>query len=175
MFDKRKIIIMKKTIYFLTVVLFVSACNSEFSSEETNNNISKIFEKNCETVISYETAFCQENIDYEKFYSENAIIKGTILGDKDSLYVDDRKVAHQELWQKYDFSMSPLDPLPGVNVETKEMDGSVRFYFDWTVNNTENGNSITLPLYMSIDFDNDGKINFYQYFGDLSAAISSIE
>ena len=32
--------------------------------------------------ISYENAFCQENIDYEKFYSEKAIIKGTMLGDK---------------------------------------------------------------------------------------------
>ena len=38
-----------------------------------------------------------------------------LLGDKDSMFVSDRKIAHQELWKKYDFSMSPLDPLPGVN------------------------------------------------------------
>ena len=60
---------MKKTIYLLTIILFFSACNSEAPVEEKNDNISKIFEKNCETVIAYETAFCQENIDYEKFYS----------------------------------------------------------------------------------------------------------
>ena len=138
---------MKKTIYFLIVVLFVSACNSEVSVEVTNDNVSKIFEKNCETVIAYESAFCQENIDYEKFYSDKAIIKGTILGDKDSMYVADRKIAHQELWQKYDFSMSPLNPLPGVNPETKKMDGSVRMYFDITITLTENGNSITTVSY----------------------------
>ena len=59
---------------------------------------------------------------YENFliYSDKAIIKGTILGDKDSMYVADRKLAHQELWKKYDFSMPPLNPLPGVNpVEEK--------------------------------------------------------
>ena len=90
--------------------------------------------------------------------------------------LNDRISSHKEMWAKYDFAISDsIIFLPGVNEETKEIDGSVRFYFDWTVNNTENGNSITLPVYMSIDFDNDGKIDFYQYFGDLfSRAISSI-
>ena len=80
------------------------------------------------------------------------------------------------MWTKYDFAISDsINFLPGVNAETKEKDGSVRFYFDWTVSNTENGKSITLPLYMSFDFDNNGKINFYQFFGDISAGISSID
>tara|TARA_B100001758_G_scaffold226267_1_gene218844 strand:+ start:164 stop:694 length:531 start_codon:yes stop_codon:yes gene_type:complete len=175
MFDKLKIKTMKKTIYFLTIILFVIACNSEVSVEVKNDNVSKIFKKNCETVIAYETAFCQENIDYEKFYSDKAIIKGTILGDKDSMYVADRKIAHQVLWQKYDFSMSPLDPLPGVNSKTKEMDGSVRMYFDITITSTENGKTVTIPMYNSFDFDEEGKILFLQYYGDFTAAFLSLE
>ena len=166
---------MKNIIYSLSVMIFTSACNSEFSVEVTNDNISKIFEKNSETVIAYEEAFCQENIDYEKFYSENAVIKGTILGDKDSMYVADRKVAHKELWQKYDFSMSPLDPLPGVNLETKKMDGSVRMYFDITIKLSENGKSVTIPMYNSFDFDDEGKILYLQYYGDFTAAFLSLE
>ena len=40
------------------------------------------------------------------------------------------------MWTKYDFAISDsINFLPGVNAETKEMDGSVRFYFDWTVSN----------------------------------------
>ena len=167
--------IMKKNIYLFTVILFAFACNSEVSFPVANDNISKIFEKNCETVISYEAAFCEENIDYERFYSDKAIIKGTLLGDKDSMYVADRKLAHQELWQKYDFSMSPLDPLPGVNPETKEMDGSVRMYFDCTITLTETGKSVTIPMYNSFDFDNEGKILFLQYYGDFTAAFLSLE
>ena len=45
---------MKKIIYLLSVVIFTYACNSEVSVEVTNDNISKIFEKNSETVLTYE-------------------------------------------------------------------------------------------------------------------------
>ena len=166
---------MKKIIFFVAAIIFTSACNSDVSVEVTNDNISKIFKKNCETVLAYETAFCKENIDYEKFYSDKAIIKGTILGDNDSMYVADRKVAHQELWKKYDFSMSLLDPLPGVNTETKKMDGSVRMYFDITITLTEKGKSVTIPMYNSFDFDDEGKILFLQYYGDFTAAFLSLE
>ena len=166
---------MKKTIYVLSIMIFVSSCNSNVSDEVSNDNFSKIFEENSNTVIAYEEAFCKENIDYEKFYSEKAVIKGTILGDKDSLFVADRKVAHKELWQKYDFSMSPLDPLPGVNLETKKMDGSVRMYFDITITLSENGNSVTIPMYNSFDFDDEGKILYLQYYGDFTAAFLSLE
>ena len=152
---------MKKTIYLLTVILCISACNTEVAVEVTNDKESEIFEKNCETVRLYESAFCQESIDYEKFYSDNAIIKGTTLGAKDSMNVADRKAAHQEMWQKYDFSISqPLNLLPGVNPETKKMDGSVRMYFNLTITLTENENSITIPMYESYDFDDEGKILF---------------
>ena len=50
MFDKLKIIIMKKTIYLLTIILFFSACNSKAPVEEKNDSISKIFEKVIETL-----------------------------------------------------------------------------------------------------------------------------
>ena len=47
--------------------------------------------------------------------------------------VEDRKSAHKEMWTKYDFSFSDsIVFLPGVNVETKEIDGSVRFYCDFS-------------------------------------------
>ena len=166
---------MKKTIYFLFVIFFFAACNFKDPSIAESENIFKVYEKNCETVLAYENAFCQENIDYEKFYSEKAIIKGTMLGDKDSMFVADRKIAHQELWKKYDFSMSPLDPLPGVNPETKKMDGSVRMYFDITITLTENGNFVTMPMYNSFDFDDEGKILYLQYYGDFTSAFLSLE
>ena len=166
---------MKKTIYLLFTIFFFAACNFKDPSIAESENIFKIYEKNCETVLAYENAFCQENIDYEKFYSEKAIIKGTMLGDKDSMFVADRKIAHQELWKKYDFSMSPLDPLPGVNPETKKMDGSVRMYFDITITLTENGKSVTMPMYNSFDFDDEGKILYLQYYGDFTSAFLSLE
>ena len=167
---------MKKTIYLLAVIICISACNTSVDVEVTNDKVSTIFEKNCETVKEYDKAFCKEDVDYEKFYATNAIVKGTTFGAKDSMNVEDRKVAHQEMWQKYDFSTSqPLNLLPGVNPETKEMDGSVRTYLNLTITLTENEKSITIPMYESYDFDEDGKIVFYQFYGDLTSAILSLE
>ena len=167
---------MKKTIYLLATIICIFACNRSVEVEVTNDKVSVIFEKNCETVKEYEDAFCKENVDYEKFYAANAIVKGTTLGAKDSMNVEDRKVIHQEMWQKYDFSISqPLNLLPGVNPETKEVDGSVRMYFNLTITLTENERSITIPMYESYDFDEDGKIVFLQYYGDLTSAILSLE
>ena len=169
----------------LAIVLMISLFIGNLTTNNDSNiisaninsddKISDIFDKNCKTVIEYEKAFCNEDIDYEKFYSDKAIIKGTTLGSKDSMNVSDRKVAHQEMWQKYDFSMSqPLNQLPGVNPETKKMDGSVRMYFDITITLTENGKSITIPMYNSFDFDDEGKIIFLQYYGDFTSAFLSL-
>jgi len=86
------------------------------------------------------------------------------------------------MWEKYEFFVSyPLNILPGVNPETKKMDGSARMYARLTVTLKEKGKSledrksVIIPIYESFDFDENGKILFYQYYGDLTAAISSLE
>ncbi len=70
----------------------------------------------------YVKSFCAENIDYDKFYAENAIIRGTTLGEFNmELNIEDRKIAHKQMWEKYDFSvLEPLNILPGVNAELKK-------------------------------------------------------
>ena len=90
--------------------------------------------------------------------------------------VQDRISTHKQMWSKYDFKISDsIEYLPGVNAKTKQIDGSVRFYFDWTTINSENNKSITIPLYMSFDFDDEGRFVYLQFFGDISSAISSLE
>ena len=159
---------MKKTIYFLSVIICMSSCT---------NTSDDLFNKNCETVRDYVKSFCAENIDYDKFYAENAIIRGTTLGEFNmELDVEDRKIAHKQMWEKYDFNvLEPFDILPGVNAETKELDGSARMYTNLQVTLTENQRSIIIPMYESYDFDENGKIQVFQYFGDFTAALLSLE
>ena len=166
---------MKNSILVIIAALLFS-CNSQNETNFKCANSEQIFLTNCITTQAYLNDFVNESIDYKKYFNDTCKVRGTYFNSQGSMSLNERIFSHKEMWAKYDFTISDsIKFLPSFNKETKEMDGSVRFYFDWTVNNTENGNSITLPLYMSIDFDNDGKINFYQYFGDLSAAISSIE
>lgn len=165
---------MKKILFLLIVVAIVVSCSTPQS--QTNDSTLEIFLKNCETVKEYEEAFCQESVDYDRFYADNAIVKGTTLGAKDSMNVEDRKIAHKDMWEKYDFELSdPLNFLPGVSPETKEMDGSVRMYFNLTVTLSETQKKITIPMYESYDFDSEGKILFLQYYGDLTSALLSLE
>ena len=166
---------MKNLIILFSAALLFS-CNSQNETIKTSEVADQKFLTNCSTVQGYLDDFVNESIDYKKYFNDTCKIRGTYFNSEGPMSVDDRVSAHKQMWAKYDFAISDsINFLPGVSSETKEMDGSVRFYFDWTVNNTLSGKSITLPIYMSFDFDNDGKINFYQFFGDISSAISSIE
>ena len=142
--------------YSILVIIaaFLFSCTTQ---NETNNIIVDVEQKfinNCNSVQAYLNDFVNESIDYKKFFNDTCKVRGTYFNSEGPTNVDDRISLHKEMWTKYDFAISDsINFLPGVNAETKEMDGSVRFYFDWTVSNTENGKSITLPLYMSFDFD----------------------
>jgi len=164
--------------YSILVIIaaFLFSCTTQNESNNTITDVEQKFINNCNSVQAYLNDFVNESIDYKKFFNDTCKVRGTYFNSEGPTNVDDRISLHKEMWAKYDFAISDsINFLPGVNAATKEMDGSVRFYFDWTVSNTENGKSITLPLYMSFDFDNNGKINFYQFFGDISAGISSID
>ena len=166
---------MKNLIILFSAALLFS-CNSQNETIKTSEVADQKFLTNCTTVQGYLDDFVNESIDYKKYFNDTCKIRGTYFNSEGPMSVDDRVSTHKQMWAKYDFAISDsINFLPGVSAETKEIDGSVRFYFDWTVNNTLSGKSITLPIYMSFDFDNDGKINFYQFFGDISSAISSIE
>ena len=62
--------------------------------------------------------------------------------------------------------------LPGVNPDTKEADGSVRYYGDWelTIPATDSteAKSGVLSVYHSFDFDENGKIVYEQMYGDFT-------
>jgi len=166
---------MAKYLYILMFFLFFSCQNNE-KVNTNNENLSQIFKKNCQTVQSYLDDFVNESIDYKKYYNDTCEIRGTYFNSTGSMSVQDRITIHKQMWSKYDFKISDsIEYLPGVNAKTKQIDGSVRFYFDWTTTNTENNKSITIPLYMSFDFDDEGKFVYLQFFGDISSAISSLE
>ncbi len=165
---------MKKLYLFITVLFF--ACKSNVEIQSDTINLDKKFIENCNTVQSYLDDFVNESVDYKKYFNDTCKIRGTSFNSDGPMTVEDRISRHKELWPRYDFAISDsINFLPGVNAETKKVDGSVRFYFKWTIINSGNGNSITIPLYMSFDFDENGKFIFQQHFGDISAAFSSIE
>lgn len=135
-----------------------------------DNSAKEAFEKNSATVKANVEGFMNESIDYS-MYADDFVMRGTGANSSDSLSLDDVKKNDKELWADYDFKLlDELVLLPGVNSETKEMDGSVRYYGNWEITipatDSTEARSEVLKYYESFDFDEEGKILFQQGYGD---------
>ena len=163
---------MKKIFYSILLSVFILSCNSQTESDDTVN---LSFEKNSETMQALLESYANENVDYSRF-ADDVVFRGTLLGAPDSLKLDQIKAIHKDFFAKYDVKhMAPFNFLQGVNPETGEADGSVRFYYDMQVTNSSNGKSVVIPIYESFDFDDEGKAIFVQWYCDWTASLSSLE
>ena len=164
---------MKKILYSIFLSFFLFSCNSGTQSNKATST--EAFEKNSKTMQALLDSYANESVDYSHF-SKDVIFKGTLLGSPDSLRLDQIKGIHKEFFAKYDVKhMAPFNFLQGVNPETGESDGSVRFYYDMEVTNSSNGKSVVIPIYESFDFDNEGKAIYVQWYCDWSSSISSLD
>ena len=164
---------MKKFLYSILLCVFIFSCNS--TSDVDNSAVNKSFEENSKTMQALLESYANEDVDYSRF-SDNVVFKGTLFGSPDSLRLDQIKGIHKEFFVKYDVKhMAPFNFLQGVNPETGEADGSVRFYYDMQVTNSSNGKSVVIPIYESFDFDEEGKAIYVQWYCDWSTSMASLD
>ena len=164
---------MKKFIYLSFLSLLFFACNSEVSNKQSDVN--ETFLKNSETMQALFESFAAEAVDYSRF-SDEVVFKGTLLNSPDSLNLDQVKEIHKGFFAKYDVKhTTPFNFKKGVNPESGLSDGSVRFYYDMEVTNSQNGKSVIIPIYESFDFNEKGKAVYVQWYCDWTASLSSIE
>lgn len=158
---------MMKLFYFtLFVAILFIGCQPP-----ADNSASEAFEKNSKVVLAEIEGWENENLDYDALYADDVVFRPTGYGSADSLSLDDIKKGNKGMWDMLDFEMlSDVRLLPGVNAETKQPDGSVRYYGTWKVilpatDSTEE-RSGELKMYESFDFNSEGKIVFQQGYGD---------
>lgn len=158
---------MKKFYTLLILSSFLIAC------QPVDDTAKKTYEKNAKTVQAYIDGFEAENLDYETIYSKQLVVmRGTSFGSNDSTGLPELMMNDRKGWAKFDFELlnKPAVLLPGVNVDTKELDGSVRYYGTWKVTlaatDTTEEKSGVIKLYESFDFDEEGRIIYQQYYGD---------
>lgn len=170
-----KTIRMKKVIGFFAVGLTAIACQAP---EETNT-VSSVFETNCETVRTVIDNLQNEVVSFEH-YSEDFVGAQTRFNSTgDSTRLEEFKTNRIAWYETFDAELTtPLRLLPGVNPQTNEPDGSVRYYGKWNITKTATDSteakSVLIPLYVSFDFDEEGKILFQQNYGDFTAAFESL-
>ena len=94
---------MKNISLFIALTLLF-ACQSEVKVDTTD--VDEKFAKNCLTVKSYLDDFVKESVDYDKYYNDTCLIRGTMISSEGPMNLDQRKATHKDLWAKYDFSNS---------------------------------------------------------------------
>jgi len=170
-----KTIRMKKAIGFFAIGLTAIACQAP---QETNT-VSSVFETNCETVRTVIDNLQNEVVSFEH-YSEDFVGAQTRFNSTgDSTRLEEFKTNRIVWYETFDAELTtPLRLLPGVNPQTNEPDGSVRYYGKWNITKTATDSteakSVLIPLYVSFDFDEEGKILFQQNYGDFTAAFESL-
>ena len=156
-----------KTIYsILCASIMFIACEPK-----VDNSGNEKFVKNSETVMTNLKNWEVEKPDYSQ-YATDFILSGTGFGDKDSISLDEMKVMDKKFLERYDFKIASdsINLLPGVDPETKKMDGSVRHYIDWEVTlsatDSTEARSGVIHIYEYFVFNDDGKIVNQAGYGD---------
>lgn len=154
----------------ICALLILGACQ-----QPQDNTANEAFEKNSKVIMAYIEGYQSENLDYDAWYADDVVIRGTGFGGPDSVSLQEIKDQDQMFLADFDLELtSEIVLLPGVDVETKKADGSVRYYGDWKMimpatDSTEE-KSVVVKVYESFDFNEEGKIVFQQSYGDMTAA-----
>ena len=162
---------MKNLIYFTFLSFAFYSCNP-------NAEAMKTFEKNSKTIDALFAGFANESVDYSHF-SDDVVFKGTLVGTVDSLRLDDIKLSHKDFFANYDAKyVTPLNHLTGVNADTGVTDGSVRLYYDQEVTlsatDSTEAKSVVVSIYESFDFNEEGKVNYVQWYCDWTGSLASL-
>ena len=162
---------MKATYLFLFAALLLASCQPP-PPPPVDNSAKEAFAANSATVMSYLESFQNESVDYSIF-ADDYVQAGTRFGGPDSTLLAGLKESHVGLFKGFDFKLltDPVNLLPGVSAETKEMDGSVRYYGEWEVTRSSTDSTAaktaSFQNYASYDFNSDGKVLFSQFYGDV--------
>jgi len=159
-----------KTLYLLLCLsILFAAC--EEKNEDHDNSASEKFVTNSETALANLKNWETETPDYSQYAADFAMA-GTSFGSQDSISLGDMKKMDAGFLAQYNFRIASdsINLLPGVNPETKKMDGSVRGYLDWEVtlpatDSTEARSGI-IYMYHYYVFNDDGKIVNEGSYGD---------
>ena len=151
-----------------------------FSCESPDAPAAVTFETNSATIARVFADFEAESDDFFTHFNEGAVWRGTGLNAPDTVTLQEVTAKYKAAWAKYDYELiSPTNFLPGVNPETKVVDGSVRGYFEWDISkpatDTSVERSVRVKVYESFDFNPEGEIIYTQVFGNLLAGYAYLE
>ena len=151
-----------------------------FSCNPPATDATATFEANSATIAQVFADFEAESDEFFTHFNADAIWRGTGLNAPDSVTLEQVTAKYKAAWAKYDYELiSPTNFLPGVNPQTKAVDGSVRGYFEWNISkaatDSTEAKSVRVKVYESFDFNPEGEIMYTQVYGNLMAGYAYLD
>ena len=151
-----------------------------FSCNSPASDATATFEANAATIAQVFADFEAESDEFFTHFNADAVWRGTGLNAPDTVTLDQVTAKYKAAWAKYDYELiSPTDFLPGVNPQTKAVDGSVRGYFEWNISkpstDSTEAKSVRVKVYESFDFNPEGEIMYTQVYGNLAAGYDYLD
>lgn len=162
---------MKRILMVLSVCALVIACQPK-----EDNSAKEAFEKNAATMKTAMENWVNKTPDYSLFADDFITLDTGYGATVDTLTLEQVKENDKWALENLEFKiLNEINVLPGVNADTKAMDGSTRAYIDWEVTRTATDSTPArtgvLRLYHSYDFNEEGKIIYDQTYGDFSGIV----
>ena len=164
----------------LSALVIGCGTSSDYAEEAAPNPGEVAFEKNSETVLAYLGAWQSENVDYDKYYSKDYSAWGTGFGDTDTTNLEQMIEWDKKMFEMYDFKIvgEAINNLPGVNIETKKIDGSVRNYTEWEITRSATDSTEaktgTIRMYQAFVFNDEGKMTLSPTYGDFGGLLKHL-
>ena len=151
-----------------------------FACTPPATDASATFEANSATIAQVFADFEAESDEFFTHFNADAVWRGTGLNAPDTVTLEQVTAKYKAAWAKYDYELiSPTNFLPGVNPQTKAVDGSVRGYFEWNISkaatDSTEAKSVRVKVYESFDFNPEGEIMYTQVYGNLIAGYAYLD
>ncbi|MCX2718899.1 hypothetical protein [Lentiprolixibacter aurantiacus] len=165
---------MKKLLFTTLLLMIIVGCKTEENPQAAARAAAEAaFAKNSQTVLASLEAWQSENVDYSIYADDFLLFDTGFNPEKDEWTKAEMIESDKQLFKIFDFKMlNEPDLLPGVDQETKQMDGSVRHYSEWEVTrsatDSTEAKSGNIRLYQAFNFNEEGKIVYQMGYADFT-------
>jgi len=162
------------TLLSMVAMLLMIACQPQSIEADPAE---EAFKANSETVKTDIENWENETMDYSSFAEDFYTIPTYFGASADSIGLEQMMEEDKWMLENFDFELiSDLNLLPGVNGDSKKMDGSVRYYGEWKIirpaSDSTEEKSASIAMYVTYEFNEEGKITNSQAFGDFGGIMA---
>lgn len=170
---------MKKLLFFSVISIIITACSdsekTDAGTTASNSDMKALYEKNLAVLKASIAAFENEDITgWAAGVSDTAIWNSPAYGDKDTTLAHWKETLqfYVDNWDSIKLNNALF--LPGVDNETLDFDGSVRYYGTWDAVHTS-GVKTSVNFYGAYNFNSDNKVIFGTEFFDVGGVMSAVQ